>query len=836
MSQVNFLRAWPRDPATGAEVAVRLAGGGAFTSFISAGDHFRAGLIDRPLFDAALSVDENGWGGGTRPKSSVIGFAPSDVALRDTLLRYVWAGARVEVDGAEEGSVPSRILTGTVADLRYRDGRFDLTVADLSKAYDVRLLGAAFLGTGGLEGVAAAAGRMKRRSFGAVFNVEGRLLDSANNIYEFGDPAHPLNAFADLRDKGRSGPMIIIEWAGTAAATLAALIAATPPLGGGAVAPSIACVKWWTQPAGPLTADLLGEVGAAYVETAPAIASRLVQLAGGSAITNLSAAIGWRGAKCGLHVDGDGETFASAIDRLLLGVSLIWVHQPTGAVEIRQWSFSAPVASLQALFIERERGLPATASRSVKYKINQRVHSDAEISSAVLAGEMPALTNTDPTPPNDLAEGALWIRPTDNRSFRFVGRELLFGGAAVTSGGAPVLVSGLIDVQDAAVPAAQAAADAAQVDADAAAAAAVAAQADVDALSARVDDIDDDAILSVAEKVEALIPAAASFEALWVANAALAATAGVSSATAAGARATWLAYLASISPGWNNITGPSPILRGALDTARGDYDAALKELGRAATEAMTAARTPDLTGNFSWEIAGDVAGSVVTPLPADRRFKAMLGTSDVSVTTSFALSSISAGLALTVNNTAASADRGVVTMGAGTTGGGTAVLTATLPGGAVVQRVIAVSKTDAIPPTGGGTGSAFAQDTTFSAINSTAHVVISDELVVRSDGGGNVRVAINLAYQASGGTASRTPAFKAAYATGAGGALTDLFAEGGGSACIGGTEPEDGAYVRAEATIAMPAANTDYYFKLLGRRSSGTGIIAFVGNSFTVRQ
>jgi hypothetical protein len=252
---------------------------------------------------------------------------------------------------------------------------------------------------------------------------------------------------------------------------------------------------------------------------------------------------------------------------------------------------------------------------------------------------------------------------------------------------------------------------------------------------------------------------------------------------------------------------------------------------------LTAAKSPDLTGNFQWDISADTTGTVITsPLPSDRRYKGMEGVTDRSPTTSFVLSSVSASISLTVNNTVNSADRGVVTLGTGTTGSGTAVLTATLPSGGVVSRIITVTKTNAFPPTGGASGSTFAQDTTFNTITSGSHAAISDELICRSNGSSQVRVSVDLEYAVSGGTASRTPRFKVSYATSAGGSLTDLFSEESGSACQGGTEPIEGSYNRAEATFTMPSANTDYYFKLQGRRNIGSGNIAFTGNSFTVRQ
>lgn len=424
-------------------------------------------------------------------------------------------------------------------------------------------------------------------------------------------------------------------------------------------------------------------------------------------------------------------------------------------------------------------------------------------------------------PPTDVGDGHIFIRD-DGHKFRFSGRQLLFNGMPLLFNGTGIFSPGWSDAQDQlSVAAFQSA---------------VGAIAITDLLADRLDDIDNDGVIDPSEKIDTLIPAIAAFEATYTAVTANAAAAGVSITTLNTKRTAWLNFLAALTPPVTDASSPTSVSRGTLDTVRDEYDAELKSVQQIAIEAMTAAKTPDLTGNFQWDIAGDLTGAVITPLPAYRRFIAMEGSIDRSTTTSFALSAISSSLALTVNNTPGSADRGVMALGTGTTGSGTALLTATLPGGGVISRTITVTKTNALPPSGGGSGSTFAQDTSFNTILSGSHVAISDELTVRSDSSGNVRVAVDLGYSAPFDSGERTPSFKASYATTPGGSLTDLFAEEVGSLCLSGADPVDGSYARAEATIAMPAASTDYYFKLQGRRSSGTGIIVFNGNAFTVRQ
>ena len=253
----------------------------------------------------------------------------------------------------------------------------------------------------------------------------------------------------------------------------------------------------------------------------------------------------------------------------------------------------------------------------------------------------------------------------------------------------------------------------------------------------------------------------------------------------------------------------------------------------------TAVNTPDLTGNLAWDIAGDVAGTVTTVLPADRRFKAFSGTTDVSTTTGFVLSSISPAIALTVNNTVSHADRGVVTLGSGTTGSGTAKLTATLPSGAVVERTITVTKTNATATVSGGAGATIGQDFTFATVTSGTHAAISDELQVRSDGSNHVRIALSGAFVPISGTANANIATKFSYSTTPGGAPTDLVSEVSANASVyysGDLSRDDGSFNHAEATFTMPAANTDYYFIAKARRITGSVNISFTDANFTVRQ
>lgn len=342
MTRAFLIEASPRDPATKQVVPVYLAGGGRKGYTHRGRTDWRAGVVGLPAFSASLGFGQGGWTGSTSPQQGVLRFAPAGLDRMEDLGRLLWNGARVDIYvGDDEPDVPqfdvfqrarvARVAIGA-------DNVLSLTLADLSEDLSLPLAIGTFAGTGGIEGDAAARNRVKRRSFGRVFNVEGRTLLAAQNIAEFGDPSRPLQGFVTIKDKGRPyDAPTVVTWKGSIAATLNALIAAAPAQGSVAVAPSIACVKTYTTPAGPLTADLLGEVGAGYIETVAAIAERVALDRTTIAVENVAAAVALRPGPAGLHMDDASESAAMALDRLLLGASLLWTAQPAGTIRLRSW-------------------------------------------------------------------------------------------------------------------------------------------------------------------------------------------------------------------------------------------------------------------------------------------------------------------------------------------------------------------------------------------------------------------------------------------------------------------------------------------------------------------
>jgi len=422
MTQTVLIQAFPADPATGAPVPVRLAGGGsrAYSQF-GFGD-WRAGVATLPRFTAEVGFDANGWNGNAIPQVAGTRFNSADQQLTADLAGLYWKDARITITtGDDDTGAYGTAFVGSVGSVSIESGVLSFALGDLSVDLNKPLLSATFAGTGGLEGPVDISGRVKRRSWGRVFSVEGFILDKANNIYEFGDPAFPLAGFVRIKDKGREGPSVVLDWQGSIAATFAALQVAVAPAGGGVVAPSIACAKWWTDASGPLTADLFGEVGAAYVETVPQIVERVAAtIANPVPVDEVVGFTAQRPEFAGVHVDSSSETVAQVLDRLCLGVSLIWIMSPTGSIRFRQWRWAVAgtpktwkpgeaVASTwqnlvainsrwQSLVtvqvfrsigqITRREVFTPIKSRKLGYQRNYRIHTDAEISAAIQATDV----------------------------------------------------------------------------------------------------------------------------------------------------------------------------------------------------------------------------------------------------------------------------------------------------------------------------------------------------------------------------------------------------------------------------------------------------------------
>ena len=648
MSALYWIEASPRAADTAQSVDVSLAGGGTSTPYVRGNRHYRAGMVAPPLFSAALGYDAAGWSGSTLPQTTVLEFAPATTDLLTELAAYFWKDAPITIDSGEEssGAYP-RLVTGTVVDGTIGEGKLRLTIADLSARLDKPVTTARFTGKGGLEGAAEAEGRVKRRSFGYVYNVEGRLLDKANSIYEFGDPAFPFTGWAALRDKGREGPYIVLAWQGSADATLAALKAASAAQGGGVVAPSIAMAKWWTDPAGPLTADFIGTPGSGNSMQTAALIDALSSAFAGPAVTGLVAANALRPGVAGVHIESAEETAAQAIDRLTLGVSLVWIARADGVIVLRPWAFTDSADVLQGEFIGREATYGPHHRRRLGYRRIARQHSEADLAGVLLysdatpidfvraeleasvRGALAGASFIQEATPSaaQSAVGNRWIQLSSGLIFERVPGPILLDGKVVTLGGYRPAIYWTPSAQQ----------PLAGVIADTKVASILAASA-VEDLSK----LDDDGIITRFEKTNILLPRDLQLEASYQAFIAVGAPLGIDMGPAMAARAIWLAIRNAIAPPYNDTSADSPAPSGyqsALDGYAAAIEALQRDVVAAASRTADYSKVIDDAGTKPADNADVTGDNTARDIAGQSPFATWFGlsTADVEATNAFAV-------------------------------------------------------------------------------------------------------------------------------------------------------------------------------------------------------
>ena len=206
-----------------------------------------------------------------------------------------------------------------------------------------------------------------------------------------------------MRDKGvpaAAGALSVLPWQGSSEATFAALQGVQADDGGGVLCPSIACIKWWTEPAGDLHADVRGEIAGGYVDTAPEIAARIVaarstlEFAPGA----IAAAVAARSAACGWRIENESSTAADAISDLLGGVSLSWVLVGR-AIDFRRWEWTAPIRIARSHRVTRRQTFKPVTQRKLGYRRNWAPMARGDLAAIVLATDV---TYGDGTPVEDL--------------------------------------------------------------------------------------------------------------------------------------------------------------------------------------------------------------------------------------------------------------------------------------------------------------------------------------------------------------------------------------------------------------------------------------------------
>lgn len=413
IAPVILVEATPRGASDGAPMGVRLAGGGAVVPYFYGGEHYRAGVTGLPKTSASLDFDGQQLGGGGVGQTLEIAWAPATGVALDELSAMFWKDAPITVRVGPEGdAVPPVVTTGLVLENAVEEGVLRIALADQGADLKRPLLVDRYAGTGGIEGPAEWEGQIKTRAWGRCFNVPGRCIDQATQIWSFGDPIRGWLSFDQVRDTGvyaQLADLPVLDWQGSAPATFAALQGVDAPDGGGVRCPSIACVKWWMKPAGDLHADIRGEADGGYVETAAEIAARIVAARStlgfaGGAVASAAAA---RPAPFGWRVDSDTSTAASELSELLAGVSLSWLIVD-GTITFRSWEWTPAVRAARSETVKRRQIYAPVTTRKLGYRRNWDPMARGELAAAVLAADA-AKTADWP----DVAD-PLGTKPTDN--------------------------------------------------------------------------------------------------------------------------------------------------------------------------------------------------------------------------------------------------------------------------------------------------------------------------------------------------------------------------------------------------------------------------------------
>ncbi|PZU56115.1 MAG: hypothetical protein DI547_17270 [Sphingobium sp.] len=387
---VILVEASPRVAASGVVQTVRMAGGGARVPYHYGDAHWQAGIAALPRVITSLEYPGDDLGQGGIPQALSFGWSPATRAALDALGALVWSDAAISVRlGAEGDALPPLLVSGTVLDASVDTGALQIAMSDPAADLKRPLLVDRFAGTGGADGPASWDGRIRRRAWGRCFNVVGEPIDPANNILCFGDPNRAWQAFDAVRDRGVAAlpaQLTLLAWQGSVAATFTALQGADATAGGGVLCPSIACIKWWTEPAGDLCADIRGETEGGYVETAPQIAQRLVAARStlSFAAGTIAAAIAARPAVYGWLADNATDTVASMLDTILGDVSLLWVLAG-GEIAIRRWEWGASQAAGHSQEVRRLKTYKPVGTRRLGYRRNWKQMARGDLADSLFA-------------------------------------------------------------------------------------------------------------------------------------------------------------------------------------------------------------------------------------------------------------------------------------------------------------------------------------------------------------------------------------------------------------------------------------------------------------------
>lgn len=293
-----------------------------------------------------------------------------------------------------------------------------------------------------------------------------------------------------------------------------------------------------------------------------------------------------------------------------------------------------------------------------------------------------------------------------------------------------------------------------------------------------LDGLADDGVLTQNEKITKLIPESVRLDTKWATLSEAADLLSVSTTSVDAARSAWLAFLAGLSPAWNDVSTDTLVTRSTYNGLRDAYDGALYDLNKAVSEeASKRALWTGVTGPAKPEDNADVTANaqiVVVPpttitinrtwdgqvkagqLPKTARPAVTKGGVDIRDDNNVSYSvSGTGGIAgkVTVNNTNGSPSKGDWTIDNTVVTGGSVIETVTVGGVTIGAFTTLIVTSDDNPPSSSGAGGG--TDTTFPAITSTSYATMTttdgDDTIldVILSGSGGIKLTAVLSYQQS---------------------------------------------------------------------------------------
>lgn len=263
---------FPINPATGTAVRIRMCtlNTAEATGIDLANGEWMPYMTSFP--DVEISVFDGEFDGVS--EATVSGVEASDTNGFGSLFpSYIWDGTPVTVYKGTESSTTlgslTKIFSGSVTETpSNEEGEIKWSIRDKSYLFDVEAFKTTYAGTTGYEGTAEMKGVSKPFAIGEVLNLEPFLVDPAYLIYQYHGYGRTIGVQGLYENGlGFGAGQTPVAWAGSVAATYAALKAVTLVAGQWVDAPSIGMFRLGGEPlqGGVITCDVKGQEKSAGV-------------------------------------------------------------------------------------------------------------------------------------------------------------------------------------------------------------------------------------------------------------------------------------------------------------------------------------------------------------------------------------------------------------------------------------------------------------------------------------------------------------------------------------------------------------------------------------------